>query len=176
VRILHPIERKEEERLARVACSQQIFKRQWTKRMRDGDRSLVLVSLREASQRVPRLHASGDVAILGKTQERIETGVAALAGEDHVFDLALPGAEGLFDGMQAEQNIHGTSLMGERVVEGEAKDDSQDDGSGDAEPERQHPRRVVRNLLDFSHGEEKSHEEEKAEVVGERPFERRAQK
>jgi len=81
----------------------------------EGDDALVVVGAGVAGELVAGLGGDADAGGSGGFEDALETRVAAgfaLAGDADVVDLARSGAESLFNGVQAVQNIHRTSVSG----------------------------------------------------------------
>ena len=81
----------------------------------EGYDALVGVGLAVAGELVSGLGADADALGAGEFEDRVHAGVAALlalARNADVVEGAGAGAESLFDGVQAVQNIHRFSVIG----------------------------------------------------------------
>jgi hypothetical protein len=80
------------------------------------------VGLAVAGELVAGLGADTDAPGAGEFEDRVHAGVAAgfaLACNADVVEGASAGAEGLFDGVQAVQNIHRFSVIGFETLNAE---------------------------------------------------------
>ncbi len=83
----------------------------------EGDDALVGVGLAVAGELVAGLGADADAFGAAEFEESVHAGVAAalaLAGDADVVKRSSAGAEGLLNGVQAVQNIHPSSVLGEK--------------------------------------------------------------
>jgi hypothetical protein len=114
--------------LARGACGgvEEVFESEEFALADEGDDALMGVGLAVAGELVAGLGADANAFGAGELEDGIDAGVAAgfaLAGDAEVVERAGAGAEGLFDGVQAVQNIHGFSVIGFETEEGSVPQD-----------------------------------------------------
>ena len=96
-------------------CVEEVFEREEFAFAEEGDDALVVVGAGVAGELVAGFRRDTDAGGAGGFEDAFETRVAAgfaLAGDADVVDLSCSGAESLFDGVEAVQNIHLNSVSG----------------------------------------------------------------
>jgi hypothetical protein len=96
---------------ARLGADEDVFQGEELAFADDGYDSLVGSGLGHAGEGVPRFEAGFDAGFVAKVDELGEAmvllaGTVAFARDAHIIEAAGPGAEGLFDGVQAVKVFH----------------------------------------------------------------------
>jgi hypothetical protein len=115
VGIFYSVEGEEEASCGARGSIEEVFEGEEFAFADEGDDALVGVGLAVAGELVAGLGADANAFGAGELEDCIEARVAAgfaLASYAEVIERAGAGAEGLFDGVQAVQNIHCFSVIG----------------------------------------------------------------
>jgi hypothetical protein len=118
VRVFNAVEGEQKQGLAGSGRGEQIFEGERGARADDGDGALMLIRLGEAGEGFARLSADGDFMSAGQLGEGLESRVGraasmtlgAFAGDSDIFHGTAAGAQSFFDGVEAVEHIHRTSL------------------------------------------------------------------
>ncbi len=113
VGIFDAVEGEEEAVLAVLFGGEEVFDGEEPALADDGDDALMGVGAGEAGELVTGLDGEADVGVTAELGYAFETLVATLAGDADVIERAGTGADGLLDGVEAEQNFHPSSLPSE---------------------------------------------------------------